>query len=50
MRTNFGKMVKNFEKFETKPRENIREISEKLWCYFPNILDKISDNLIKYRV
>ncbi len=30
--------------------ENFQEISKKLWCYFPNILDKISDNMIKYCV
>ncbi len=48
IRINFGKVVKNFEKFGQRLRENILEILKKLWRYFSNILDKISDNLIKF--
>ncbi len=40
-------MIRTFKKFETKI-ENFEEILEKLLRYFSNILDKISDNLIKY--
>ncbi len=43
-------MVKNFESLGWRLRENFQKISEKIWCYFSSILDKISDNLIKYCV
>ncbi len=42
------KWLRILKSLERRLRENFQEILEKLWCFFPKILDKILDNLIKY--
>ncbi len=42
------KQLRILKSLGRRQHEDFQEISEKLWCFFPNILYKILDNLMKY--